>query len=264
MPRVGLTPAAVIAAAADLADEVGSADATLTELAERVGVRTPSLYEHVAGQGDLNRRVATLAHNEAADAIGTATQGRAGRDALGAAARALRDFVQSHPGRYAATIGLAPTGPDDPMAIAEARGLGAFRAVLLDYDIVPGELPHALRALRSVFHGIASLRCARGFRWSTDVDESFDWLIDLVDRGLRASGTVDPTNRQRTAPWTARDTARDTVRHDPTSDGRPPCPQDPPPSSTSTPTRRRSGTSSPTSPRTASGAAAARPRGPLE
>ncbi|MGY5122571.1 hypothetical protein ACWC2H_43205, partial [Streptomyces sp. 900105755] len=34
-------------------------------LAERVGVRTPSLYKHVGGQEDLNRRIAARAHEDA-------------------------------------------------------------------------------------------------------------------------------------------------------------------------------------------------------
>lgn len=186
MPRVGLDPAAVVAAGAALADDIGFAELTMSRLAERIGVRTPSLYKHVAGQDELHRRIAALALSEVADVIGAATQGRSGRDALTAAARALRDFVLSHPGRYAATIGLTPTGPDDPLAIAEARGIGPFESVLRGYDIAPDDRTHALRALRSTFHGFATLQATGGFQWSTDLDESFDWLIDLVDRGLRA------------------------------------------------------------------------------
>jgi AcrR family transcriptional regulator len=186
MPRAGLDPDTVVAAAADLADEIGLANLTMGRLAERLGVRAPSLYKHVASQDDLTRRIAALALGEAADAIGTATQGRAGRDALDAAAHALRTFVVSHPGRYAATFGIEPTGPDDPIAVAEARGLGPFVAVLRGYDIAETDMTHALRALRSIFHGFATVEAAGGFQWSTDTDASFDWLIDLVHHGLRA------------------------------------------------------------------------------
>jgi AcrR family transcriptional regulator len=187
VPRAGLDPAAVVAAGAALADEVGFAALSMGQLAERVGVRTPSLYKHVTGQDDLARRIAALALAEAADAVGTATQGRAGRDALAAAAHAFRDFVLAHPGRYAATIGVEPTGPDDPIAVSGARLLVAFTAVLHGYDIAPVDMDHALRAVRSAFSGFATLQSASGFQWSADVDESFEWLIDLVDRGLRST-----------------------------------------------------------------------------
>ncbi|MFD0413850.1 TetR/AcrR family transcriptional regulator [Streptomyces sp. NPDC127108] len=176
----------MVAAGAALADEVGLADLTMGLLAERVGVRTPSLYKHVGGQKDLNRRIAALALNEAADAVGGAVQGRAGRDALAAAAGAFRAFILEHPGRYAATIGVEPHGPDDPMATASQRLLDAFTAVLRGYEIPDADVDHALRMLRSLCHGFATLQVANGFQWSADIDESFEWLIAFADRGLRA------------------------------------------------------------------------------
>ncbi|MFR9797714.1 TetR/AcrR family transcriptional regulator [Streptomyces sp. MS06] len=186
MPRAGLDPAAVVAAGAALADQVGLANLTMGRLAERVGVRTPSLYKHVGSQEDLNRRIAALALNEAADAVGGAIQGHAGRDALAAAARAFRAFVVEHPGRYAATIGLEPSGPDDPLAAAAQRLLDAFTAVLRGYRIPESARDHALRTLRSLCHGFATLQADNAFQWSADVDESFEWLITFTDRGLRA------------------------------------------------------------------------------
>ncbi|MFG2577145.1 TetR/AcrR family transcriptional regulator [Streptomyces sp. NPDC048481] len=176
----------MVAAGADLADETGFDRLTMGLLAERLGVRTPSLYKHVGGQEDLNRRIAALALGEAADAVGVAVQGRAGRDALAAAARAFRAFVVEHPGRYAATIGMEPSGPDDPLAAGSARLLEAFTAVLRGYEIAESDVDHALRLLRSLFHGFATLQAAGGFQWKADVDESFEWLIAFADRGLRA------------------------------------------------------------------------------
>lgn len=186
MPRAGLDRAAVVGAGAALADEVGLAGLTMGLLADRVGVRTPSLYKHVAGQDDLIRRIAALALDEAADAVGGAVQGRAGSDALAAAARAFRGYVVEHPGRYAATIGQEPSGPDDPLAAAGARLLDAFTAVLRGYEIEDRDVDHALRMLRSLCHGFATLEAAHAFQWSTDVDASFDWLVAFADRGLRA------------------------------------------------------------------------------
>lgn len=186
MPRAGLDRAAVVAAGAALADEVGLARLTMGLLAERVGVRTPSLYKHVAGQEDLNRRIAALALAEAAEAVGGAVQGYAGRDALAAAARAFRAFVLEHPGRYAATIGVEPSDPDDPLAAAGQGLLNTFMAVLRGYDIREEDVDHALRLLRSLFHGFATLQTANGFQWNADIDESFEWLISFADRGLRA------------------------------------------------------------------------------
>ncbi|WP_433306192.1 WHG domain-containing protein [Actinoplanes sp. CA-030573] len=187
MPRAGLDPAAVVAAAAGLADEVGLAGVTMGLLAERLGVRAPSLYKHVTSQADLNRRIAVLAMTELGDELRDALQGRSGREALAAAARTMRAYVVEHPGRYATMIRLDAASPEDPVAVASTRVLGSLAAVLAGYRLDPADTVHALRLLRSLFHGFAVLEAAGGFEMDTDVDESFEWLIDFVDRGLGGS-----------------------------------------------------------------------------
>ncbi|MEU8606114.1 TetR/AcrR family transcriptional regulator [Streptomyces parvulus] len=176
----------MVAAGALLADEVGLSRLTMGLLAERLGVRPPSLYKHVNGQEDLVRRIAVLATEQAADTVGGAVRGVAGRDALAAALRAFRSLVIAHPGRYAATTGVEPTGPEDPMTLATTRLFDALRAVLRGYEIDEAGMDHALRMVRSTCHGFATLEAAGGFNWNTDVDTSFEWLIDFTDRGLRA------------------------------------------------------------------------------
>ena len=58
--RAGLDSAAVVRAAADLADAKGIDALTLGEVAARLGVRTPSLYNHIAGLDGLRRDLALL------------------------------------------------------------------------------------------------------------------------------------------------------------------------------------------------------------
>jgi AcrR family transcriptional regulator len=186
VPRAGLDPAAVVLAAAGLADEVGLPNVTMGLLAERLGVRAPSLYKHVAGQADINRRIAVLALTELGDNLRDALQGRSGRDALAAAARTMRAYVLDHPGRYAATIRFDTDSPNDPAVAAGARVLDSLAAVLAGYHLDPADTVHALRLLRSLFHGFAVIEAAGGFQMDTDVDESFTWLIAFIDRGLTA------------------------------------------------------------------------------
>ncbi len=46
-------------------------------------------------------------------------------------------------------------------------------------------MDHAIRTIRCTMHGFAMLEASRGFQWSADPDESFDWMIRFIDRGLR-------------------------------------------------------------------------------
>ena len=186
MPRSGLSRDDVVAAAAGLIDEIGYHNLTMGLLAQRLGIRTPSLYKHVDGLADLQHRIATLAITEWGNAVGDALQGRAGLDALTALLTATRAYVTAHPGRYTATIGTEPTGPDDPLLAANARLVDSIAAVLRGYGVGDDQMTHALRTIRSTLHGFAALQAAHGFQWSGDPEETFRWMIRFIDHGLRA------------------------------------------------------------------------------
>lgn len=178
-------------AGARLADEVGLDQLTMGLLAERLGVKTPSLYKHVDNLADLIHRIAVLAMVELSDAIRDATQGRAGVDALTAAAHTMRTFVTDHPGRYTAGNNARPSTPDDPLIEAATRFLESLSAVLRGYQLHPDVEVHALRMLRSTLHGFASIESAGGFMIDVDIDDSFTWMIKLIDQGLTALASRD-------------------------------------------------------------------------
>ena len=78
MPRMGLDPARVVEVAAGIADSEGLDAVTLARVAGELGVRSPSLYNHVAGRADLLRAIAVLSVRELTAALREATVGRSG------------------------------------------------------------------------------------------------------------------------------------------------------------------------------------------
>jgi AcrR family transcriptional regulator len=198
--RAGLAAVSVTEAGARLADEVGFAQLSMGLLAERLGVRTPSLYKHVDNQADLVHRIAVLAAVELGDALRDATQGLSAGDALAAAAAAMRAYVKKHPGRYVAANSVRPTGPDDPLSPAIERMLASLSAVLRGYQLDSHQEVHALRTLRSMFHGFAMLEVEGGFRFDTDVDDSFGWMVHILDQGLRSAAASDQSIHRGSLP----------------------------------------------------------------
>ncbi|MET7443546.1 TetR family transcriptional regulator, partial [Streptomyces sp. NPDC005568] len=61
MVRAGLTTERLTRAGAELADEVGFEQVTVSELARRFDVKVASLYSHVRNSQDLKTRIALLA-----------------------------------------------------------------------------------------------------------------------------------------------------------------------------------------------------------
>ena len=183
MPRAGLSAEAVVAAAAELADERGLEGVSLARLASRLGVRAPSLYAHVGGLDDLRARLAARGAEQLAAVLSAAAAGRSGADALAAVAGAYRAYARTHPGSYEA---LQRAGREDPRAAEAGRRVVAIvLAVLAGYGLEGEDALHATRAVRSALHGFVSLEAGDGFGLPLDLDESFAALVATLDRGLR-------------------------------------------------------------------------------
>jgi AcrR family transcriptional regulator len=183
MPRAGLDPEAVVAAAEALADAEGLEALTLARLAKELGVRPPSLYVHVGGLDDLRRRLASRAARRLATALNEATAGRARGDALAAMAAAYRAYAREHPGSYAALQRL-PDPSDEEAVAAATEAVDAVRATLRGYGLEGDEAIHAARIVRAALHGFASLEATGGFGIPLDVEETFARLPAVLDRGL--------------------------------------------------------------------------------
>jgi AcrR family transcriptional regulator len=184
MPRAGLDADTVVASAAALADAEGLDALTLSRLAGELGVRSPSLYAHVAGLPDLRRRVAARGARELAAALQAAAAGRARGDALRAIAEVYRAYAREHPGTYEALQRVANVEGE----AAAARLVETIVAVLRGYGLEDDAAIHAARIVRAALHGFAALENGDGFGLPLELDDTFARLVGVLDRGLPAVG----------------------------------------------------------------------------
>lgn len=184
MVRAGLSAEVLTRAGAELADEVGFDQVTVSALARRFDVKVASLYSHLASSRDLKTRIALLALDELADRAADALAGRAGKDALTAFANVYRDYAREHPGRYAAA--RLRLDPETAAAGAGVRHARMTRAILRGYHLTEPDQTHAVRLLGSVFHGYVSLEASGGFGHSAPgSEETWPRIIDALDALLR-------------------------------------------------------------------------------
>jgi AcrR family transcriptional regulator len=184
-PGPSLDQAAVVAAAATLADEQGLEELTLVALAARLGVQTSTLHHHVAGLPGLRRALALMSLRELTHRLERAAMGKAGEPALLALAHAYRAFAHEHPGLYAAAQ-RAPEPTDVEWYAAYEEQIGVFLAVLAGYDLEGEDALHATRGVHSLLHGFVALEAGGGFVMPLDRDESFYRLMHLFATGLNA------------------------------------------------------------------------------
>ena len=182
MARAGVSVEGLTRAAAELADEIGFDQVTVSALARRFNVTVASLYSHIKNADDLRTRVAALALTEMADRASDALAGRAGKVALVAFAAAYRGYAKDHPGRY--TAARLRIDADSLAAPAAVRHSELMRAILREYDLPEIEQTHAVRLLGSTFHGFASLETTGSFAHSGDVDASWSRVLDVLHSSL--------------------------------------------------------------------------------
>ncbi|WP_043620779.1 TetR/AcrR family transcriptional regulator [Nonomuraea candida] len=180
MARAALSRDAVVEIALGLVDDEGERGLTLSAVAGRAGVATPSLYKHVRNLAELRELVSIRIMNELADEAGAAVLGRSGDEAVRALMRSWRTYVVRHPRRYSAMLQV----PHPGLAEAGSRLLGIVLAALRAYGLGDSGAIHAARCLRAAMHGFSVLEAEGAFGLPEKLDESYDLLIDMLTSGL--------------------------------------------------------------------------------
>lgn len=182
---VGVTREQVVAVAAELADAHGLDGLTLAQVAARLQIKLPSLYNHVAGLPGLRRELALLAARQVYERLTRAAIGKSGDEAILTLAQTYRAFVLEHPGLYAAMVPAPAPDDEEHQALAVAI-VDVILAVLAPYNLEADDAIHAVRGLRAIVHGFATIEQAGGFGLALDRDESFLRLVRAYIAGLRA------------------------------------------------------------------------------
>jgi AcrR family transcriptional regulator len=153
----------IVAVALELIEEEGPSGLSMRRLAERLGIRAPSIYKHLADKEALEAAIISAGFESQADAFEEAVHEAA--DPLGAIAIAYRRFATARPHLYRLMTGrelrrelLAPG--------AEER---AARALL---GAVGGDADRA-RAAWAFAHGMTILELDRRFPPDADLDAAW-------------------------------------------------------------------------------------------
>jgi AcrR family transcriptional regulator len=192
--KAGLDTETVVKAAAELVNAEGFEALTLGRLAERLGVQTPSLYNHVNGLPGLKGELALMNARGLGVSLGDAAIGKSGPQAIREVAQAYRAYIKANPGLYLAGLRASRTQQpvDAELQSAEERVVEIGMAVVGSFGLDGEDGLHAVRGLRSVVHGFASLEVAGGFGLPLDCDESFRRLVEMLILGLQqlANGEI--------------------------------------------------------------------------
>lgn len=182
-PRAGLELNSVIRAAAELADAEGLEQVTLASLAKRLGVRSPSLYNHVDGLPAVMSHLSVYSLRLLNEAVKAVAESEDGVQKMMAIAEAYLRFARRHPGLYPLTL-RAPKKEDGEFAELGAELVNLLMTEFASLGLSEADGIHAARGFRSVLHGFASIEGHGGFGLPVQVDLSITFVLNAYLKGL--------------------------------------------------------------------------------
>ena len=167
----------ILNACAVLAEEKGLENITISQLADKLGIKSPSLYNHVSGINELSKGLAKLAIRRLDEIVRDAAVGRSKTQALEEIAIAYRRFAKESPQLYKAILKL-PACEDEELQEAAHAVVRIIYQVMEPYHYSEEDTIHFVRGFRSALHGFVSLEEAGFFKCTIDADESYHRLIN--------------------------------------------------------------------------------------
>ncbi|HEX4558097.1 MAG TPA: WHG domain-containing protein [Mycobacterium sp.] len=173
----------IVNAALTFLDREGWDALTINALANQLGTKGPSLYNHVQSLEDLRRTVRMRVVGDIIDMLSTVGQGRTRDDAVTAMASAYRSYAHHHPGRYSAFTRM-PLGGDDPEFTDATRAAAApVISVLASYGLDGEAAFYAALEFWSAMHGFVLLEMT-GAMNGIDTDTVFTDMVMRLATGM--------------------------------------------------------------------------------
>ena len=175
----------IVNAALTFLDREGWDALTINALANQLGTKGPSLYNHVDSLQDLRRTVRMRVVEDIIDMLNTVGQGRTRDDAVMAMASAYRSYAHHHPGRYSAFTRMPLGGGDDPeFTDATRAAAGPVIAVLASYGLDGEDAFYAALEFWSAMHGFVLLEMTGVMGSIVDTDTVFSDMVMRLAAGM--------------------------------------------------------------------------------
>lgn len=182
--RTGLNKDDIIKIAAAMADENGIADVTFKKLAEKLGIKPPSLYKHFSGGLDeLNMELKLYGWRLMDGEIIKAVIGKTKDDAVIALGYAYRKFVMEHKGLYE-IMQWYNMYESEKHRQASAGAVDVMYRALGSYTLTEDQKVHTVRMIRAFLQGFSTIEVNVGKDYPVPLTDSFDFALKTMLNGI--------------------------------------------------------------------------------
>lgn len=171
-----VSKALVIETASQIADEQGLNSLSLKAVAEKLNVRTPSLYNHIESLDDLLREVAHKGMRSMNEQMAQAAIGKSGDTALKGVSVEYLNFIIEHPGVYE-TIQWATWHGTEETAQIFGNYIKILSTIISSYNFPSESTNEILNLFTGFLHGFTTLQVRYAF---SDPQKVRDELCNAV------------------------------------------------------------------------------------
>lgn len=164
-----LTKELLVSEAIKYIEEDGKSMISLHELARRLEVKTPSLYNHIKNTKDLQYEVYQYAIEKFVENQQRAIENKQKDDAIRAFAEAYYAFAIENKGLYRLIMSI-PSEEDDKAKEIAIPLLELVIDILSKYGLTEESLVHWQRVFRAILHGFVSEEYLGYFYYYKDVE----------------------------------------------------------------------------------------------
>lgn len=183
MSRIGLTKDLILQSAMEVVDSVGTEKLTLKKLAEKLGVRSPSLYSHFNSLSDLYNALMLYGWKQLEYRVMQAAIGKSKDDAIKSMCAAYLDFAMEHIGLFHVMQSYNQHISQETEAATSGLIL-TMRQVLSAYNLSEENEVHIIRVFRSFLQGYVYLVQHDSFGKSVSIKDSLIVAVDMFLKEL--------------------------------------------------------------------------------
>lgn len=174
-----VTKAAVIQTASEIADKDGLNDVSLKAVAEKLNIRTPSLYNHIGSLADLLREVAHSGMRDMNARMTQAAIGNIGDAAIKAVSIEYLNYMIEHPGIYETIQWAAWHGTEETESL-HGNYLSLLMTLINSCNFNPDSTHEILNLLTGFLHGYTTTQLRYAFENPDEIRKALSNAIDTV------------------------------------------------------------------------------------
>lgn len=184
MSKNNISEEVIIETSALLANEIGLENLSLKLIAEKLNIKSPSLYNHVLNLEDIKTKLMIYGWKQMEEKMIDSIIGLTGYEALKSMGYVFYNYAITNKGIFCSMLWYNKY-EDDEKNKATTRMFDMIFRILKPMHISDDNINHIIRTLRSFLEGYCLLVNNNAFGNPASIKESFELSLNIIISGIK-------------------------------------------------------------------------------